>query len=206
MFWLHNNDTWSYIVSSVNPAWYTAVENHNKPFLYQTRTAFSKLSWTLNGKLTPMQMAVKMKPTACATKAGRMQYEKTCNIQNYSFSQIFIAELKFQPLSAAPSWVLVPAVNLHPTPGSTSTLSWAACNTEGRRRRREPVSLKTGKHHHMSKSKEQEVEKTSEPDRWGIKGYYNGPVPVACFLKVSQFPQREFIQPGSSYQYKCKYV
>lgn len=53
-------------------------------------------------------MTVKIKPTVCTTQAVSIKYKKTCDVQNYSFSQFSLSKL----LSADSCWDLVPACNL----------------------------------------------------------------------------------------------
>lgn len=69
---------------------------------------------------------IKMKPAACHLQAVSIRCEKICNIQHYSFGQLFICHWVQLPFRN-----LVPAVTVPPTPASNSTLSSAACNRGG---------------------------------------------------------------------------
>lgn len=69
---------------------------------------------------------IKMKPAAHPLQAVSIRWETICNIQHYSFSQLFICHWVQLPFRN-----LVPAVTVPPTPASTSNLSSAACNRGG---------------------------------------------------------------------------
>lgn len=83
-------------------------------------------------------MTVEMKPTAYKTQAMSIRYQKTWDIKNYSFSQFSLSSANSSRSLRPPAGAWYLPVTRHPTPGSTSTLSSAAGDTEGRRR--EPVS------------------------------------------------------------------
>lgn len=76
-------------------------------------------------------MTVEMKPTAHKTQAMSIRYQKTWDIQNYSFSQFSLSSANSSRSLWPPAGAWYLPVTWHPTPGSTSNLSSAAGDTEG---------------------------------------------------------------------------